>query len=379
MLHRIELPDCEADLRWIVGLQRKLLESACQPEVTGADVDYDWVLAQLQTPGLDEKWIQRLVSRRDRIQNSGRPVIEHLRYIADLAPELKSQLMDEFDNDHKFLDEYSEGGSRHLIGTTKLESSGSVGIILALRGLLESFYAPGFYESHGYLIPRKDGRLTAFHRTEYLKEYLAKNPDVQVCPYCDGDLSPAEIDHFLPKSKYPQLSCHPLNLVPVCGGCNTRENKGEKVPLEIDAEDQMAAWFHPFLRTAKDSFEVQFVQDGHRTQPILTGLDPVSQVRLDHLTELVNLKKRWQVSLARIFRATQRKLDRHFGGVSTTVSEEQVSNKLSEWAFAAESEFGLIPFAILEHAHLASAAHQETAVFRELWTSVSHADPVTGA
>jgi len=40
------------------------------------------------------------------------------------------------------------------------------------------------------------------------------------CPYCGGIGSVKELDHFLPKSKYPQVSLLTSNLVPSCKICN---------------------------------------------------------------------------------------------------------------------------------------------------------------
>jgi 5-methylcytosine-specific restriction endonuclease McrA len=39
------------------------------------------------------------------------------------------------------------------------------------------------------------------------------------CQYCNIN-SPASIDHYLPKSKFPEFSIFPLNLLPCCGECN---------------------------------------------------------------------------------------------------------------------------------------------------------------
>ncbi|MCR4677545.1 MAG: HNH endonuclease [Lachnospiraceae bacterium] len=45
------------------------------------------------------------------------------------------------------------------------------------------------------------------------------------CPIC-GDGKPKNLDHFLPKSKYPLLCVTPANLVPVCRDCNI--DKGDE-------------------------------------------------------------------------------------------------------------------------------------------------------
>lgn len=61
----------------------------------------------------------------------------------------------------------------------------------------------------------------------------------KVCPYCGfGEIS--EIDHFLPKSIYPEFSVFYFNLVPSCHICNSK--KGNKKNICI----------HPYLENIKD-------------------------------------------------------------------------------------------------------------------------------
>lgn len=43
------------------------------------------------------------------------------------------------------------------------------------------------------------------------------------CPFC-GVGHASTLDHYLPKTKYPQLSVVPLNLVPSCKDCNTEKS-----------------------------------------------------------------------------------------------------------------------------------------------------------
>ncbi len=58
--------------------------------------------------------------------------------------------------------------------------------------------------------------------------------ELYVCPYCDSDTISNErnawIEHFLPKSKFPYISCNYLNLLPSCTSCNVSgSGKGEEV------------------------------------------------------------------------------------------------------------------------------------------------------
>ncbi|PLX69006.1 MAG: hypothetical protein C0603_04790 [Denitrovibrio sp.] len=58
------------------------------------------------------------------------------------------------------------------------------------------------------------------------------------CPFC-GMGHASTLDHYLPKTKYPQLSVVPLNLVPSCKDCNT----GKSTAVATTAESQS---LHPY-------------------------------------------------------------------------------------------------------------------------------------
>ncbi|WP_088744095.1 HNH endonuclease [Cobetia sp. QF-1] len=46
------------------------------------------------------------------------------------------------------------------------------------------------------------------------------NSAEEKCPFCGGIGTPRNLDHFLPKSHFPQFSILPSNLVPSCRDCN---------------------------------------------------------------------------------------------------------------------------------------------------------------
>lgn len=56
------------------------------------------------------------------------------------------------------------------------------------------------------------------------------------CPFCGGIGTPRNLDHFLPKSHFPQFSIIPRNLVPSCRDCNM-DGKGHSYATR--AEDQI--------------------------------------------------------------------------------------------------------------------------------------------
>lgn len=71
-----------------------------------------------------------------------------------------------------------------------------------------------------YSQPTKDAKVLISKMHEVIEEY-----DRAKCSYC-GINEDAELDHYLPKSKFPYLCLYPMNLVPICGVCNKK--KGTK-------------------------------------------------------------------------------------------------------------------------------------------------------
>ncbi|MCJ8347605.1 hypothetical protein MJH12_18865 [bacterium] len=61
-----------------------------------------------------------------------------------------------------------------------------------------------------------------------------------VCPFCTiGEAN--TIEHYLPKSKYPELAVIPNNLIASCKNCNPGK-KGSRVAVSIDKQ-----WLHPYF------------------------------------------------------------------------------------------------------------------------------------
>ncbi|WP_434050458.1 HNH endonuclease [Marinobacter salarius] len=72
------------------------------------------------------------------------------------------------------------------------------------------------------------------------------------CPYCGGIGRPRNLDHYLPKSRFPQFSLFPKNLVPACRDCNM-DGKGQG--FSASAGKQI---IHPFY-DAEHFFQEQWI------------------------------------------------------------------------------------------------------------------------
>jgi hypothetical protein len=123
-----------------------------------------------------------------------------------------------------------------------------------------------------------------------------KRHKLKDCPFCGNPLKPLTLDHFLPKSKWPEYSIYPNNLVPQCRDC--APIKGEKYysdaneaslfisPIYSDLLEKIWLKINIIYDTKTNSydFDVSFVVD--------SNIDDKDENRLiNHITTL-NIKNR---------------------------------------------------------------------------------------
>lgn len=373
MLYKVNIPDCREHFKWIVALQHRLLKALCT--VNASQVTENWIVKQLDD--LDVDWVQGFCRKKDSISNSKQSLLVHMQQIASFDDAIKEDILKAFENDIKFSSAFDHTSAKpfQLIGVNDWKDRKD--ITKAVRGFFEIFYAPTFYKNAGYFITLPNQKQTHFHKDEFLQAFREANDDVEVCVMCDGSLGKPEVDHFYPKGEYPTLSCHYLNLIPICKDCNSRSVKGEKLALKITqdpAEDPFEDWFHPYLRPAAGNFQLQFRRQMGKPTPLFLSDDPKVQIRLDNMADLFKLQERWQKELSSRVKATIRKIRKYQDKLT---SKKALKENLYAWAEDMECEHGLIPFSILERYYLLSAAQEIPEVFDELWVVASGADAVT--
>ncbi|RRR73156.1 MAG: hypothetical protein EI684_09240 [Candidatus Viridilinea halotolerans] len=378
MLYKVNVPLCREHLVWIVDLQRQFLSKLCDSTVTARIVDEDWVVAQM--PHLEEKWVRSFCRGKDKISRVGRPLIGHMQFIAGVDLPMKEVIIDSFEHDIQLLIDIEQGNpaAHPLHGLAKI---GDAAVREAVRGLLETFYNPQFYANHGYNVPL-GGAAGHFHKDVFRREFDVANPDVVVCPLCDGPRNTEQVDHIYPKSLYPFLSCHPLNLVPICFQCNKLDAKGDKPPLNNDDIDPTEKWLHPYLRPlldwaqtedlpAKDLFSTEFSRINDETLPYLVSQDPLIAEQLKNLDNLVKLTREWKKVLAITIREQQRNIRRFKHRQAPYIDEDLLRSKLQEWAEDRRRGIGIDPHAIL-HSYYYAATQDVAALFEEIWLYSEH-------
>jgi hypothetical protein len=151
-------------------------------------------------------------------------------------------------------------------------------------------------------------------RQTVLRAYLdaQRKIPLKVCPGCDGkppsiaDGSIHEdLDHFFPKSKYPFLSIHPLNLTPFCKDCNQTYKKSKDAILDDDPSiadvHALTDIYHPYQCPAKDELvlEIQINPDNSLSFNFTAhSAIPQDRARLHSIQYTLNLESRWTGDLA---------------------------------------------------------------------------------
>lgn len=204
-----------------------------------------------------------------------------MQTIASVSRSQKQRILRHFDNNQASTESF-DATVRSPTEFSSVQTLRLDGIVSCLSTLLEAFYQIALQEGLPIDTRKITGR--SFNRSQFAEIFTQENYG-RVCPPCDGDMNGPEVDHWLPKSKYSALSCHPKNLMPVCHRCNSRECKGEKSPITLANLHPFDDWFHPYERTAHAHFSVKVTG----AQVSLVNTDPDQQTRLNNLDSLLNL------------------------------------------------------------------------------------------
>ena len=141
-------------------------------------------------------------------------------------------------------------------------------------------------------------------------ETFDANANLRVCPTCDGIWMEntstgilGSIDHFLPRSKYPALSVHPVNLLPICSVCNEKI-KEDKDPLTNGHHRTLPETFYFHRNAARNFVSLQvttpkwIICDDGRCTP--------SQLLL--FDDIFDIPGRWQKDVDEIDRMVRRRI-----------------------------------------------------------------------
>lgn len=124
-----------------------------------------------------------------------------------------------------------------------------------------------------------------YNRKSFHENFRRANNNRAVCSYCDIDtvvaVSNNNIEHFLPKSKYPFLAMNPKNLISSCTACNkAHEGKGDRV-----SPPPIVTPFHEMIGGSAE-FRIDFLSKSIK-------LENVGSIKHDNYFKLLKLYSRY--------------------------------------------------------------------------------------
>lgn len=193
------------------------------------------------------------------------------------------------------------------------------------KELLGSLYKSVFYKKG---IRIADSSLV--NRKRWEEDFEAANNELELCPACllsiweqrVDDVATMDLDHFLPKALYPQLSVHGLNFVPLCKDCNLT-HKGQKDPLSPGGGRLPSIWF-PFYSAGLEEAEPAFsaTETGQREVKI-TG--PACEEKVANFEALFKVSERWSNRLEAVNEGVRSMLKSQFKTAPPTPPETKAA------------------------------------------------------
>jgi len=264
MLHKIKQPPEDYPLYECLEFQLHLLEFACDPSQSYPLAKKLENLSNV-FPGYQVKWLKEKLYQDDE---------KLARYIEKLASYInghpqgdqeREKILQAFEEDAEFFDGIIDDREYRFAYFSLTEETRN-----AVKPLMEYCYELLYsgIPLRGPSGARKNpGPDEKFTRQQLVDDFWRRNESIlHVCPACDG-ISPfynktktdAHADHFFPKARYPFLSIHPLNLIPICTDCNTFR-KGTTDPIEDQSCESLLDTFHPYGRPALEYIEIEIVK-----------------------------------------------------------------------------------------------------------------------
>lgn len=306
MLHKINFPNCRNQLELIVQFQRQVLEMVC-------DANMVFPITEKNESQVKQRFINQDIAKWlwEKLWNYGNPKNGKSKFHKTLEEAIKSirqlqnsqsigqSIFDAFNNDIKFFLNLNEHSFQFKFQILSID----INTQNSITNLMQSFYEE-FSKSNYPGFPKciHQGQEENFHRYNFLESFLHANNNLGVCPACDRrrpGLNGWQVDHFFPQSKYPFLSVHPFNLIPICSECNLTSCKGDKDPVDINNNDSLIDTFHPYEKPAIENIKVEFSRDSNAIPQIsIIDNQGMPSKRVDNLNRLIQLQQRWTHELS---------------------------------------------------------------------------------
>jgi hypothetical protein len=349
MLHPIVEAACAAGLLRLVDVQRRMLAFACDPACAippgEAQVRAhfgeaaDWVWERLWSYG-------KPASGPSALQDLLAAAAAHVR----TQPGLGKKVMEAFEHDYTFFQ--CTDDAKYAFAFWGLDD-GTAEVMGEL--------SRRFYELLSSGVPGGvHGGAATLNLRSFKDAFWTANAELHACPACDrdkpdegsrGDMSDA--DHFFPISRYPFLSIHPRNLVPVCPECNQRAKK-DRDPIPDRANAPMRGTFHPYAMAAREHVRFRVERAAASGEPAVVAEEGGRVTpRVQGMINLWDLKERWESRLPAVIRSLRLVVADMAANHERTVALDEFRTRLEQTALRREAELGFLPGMILECAYMA--------------------------
>lgn len=325
MLHPINPPTCIPELEALIGLQQKMLDFAVANSTYSeaafraavGDEFVNWLLSfkspGVKTPKVINRFFQELHA-----------------YLHCPTPE-KTQILQDFVTDQSYFQRISDGSFSFSLLPQKSDAHARAGECL---GEFYEFLGMGF---PAILVGHPAGSLP-FRKESVINGCKANNPNIEyVCPCCDNAFTDSAtaneqgytLEHYFPKSLYPSICLHPLNLVPMCSGCNARKKDIDPLNPSVTPIIRIAyeEVFHPVARPVRRHADLNFharpsVPDEMMfmaSNPPPTYVNSIVAYRI-----LYQIPDRWEKAWLRVDWQVKNHIKRALGRIGTQPIDEKI-------------------------------------------------------
>jgi len=312
MLKPIHRVTCSPALAACQQLMRRLALWLCDPQVSCASITQASLQANMGS-AIEGDWLWHLLAG----STGKKALLDKAKRIADLPPAEKSGLRDWIQAVSAVAQYFGPTPPAAL----PVKPPNGWGVRderwTAFKDLMVAFYEEGL---RGGLPYAANGAATAdaamrVSYDQFVREFRAAHrldphPDArEVCVLCGGPLTIPAVDHWLAKGAFPLLAVCADNLLPICGECNSTQNKGQN---DVHTGGAFTDWFHPYHRHANGAIRLRY--DEAALGVHVESATPADAVKVQNLDDLLNLGQRWTREFKAEYRRLQREAQRRYPG-----------------------------------------------------------------
>jgi len=259
------------ELFMLVNLQRKMLE------FTIANSTYTDALFRATMEDEFVDWLINLRAGTGKSPKIANRFQQELTDYVHFSRSDKELVLQDFEIDQNFYERINDSSfSFSMLPSKSKFHEKAKKCLCEFYELLGLGYPPG-------LVGKPHGS-SVFNKESVVNAYKTSNPNIEfVCPCCDNAFSDSAaaneqgytLEHFFPKSLYPSICMHPLNLIPMCSGCNSRKGDLDPLnpsPLIVIPYDEA---FHPLARPVRKYADLNFKSErNYPTQMVFVSINP---------------------------------------------------------------------------------------------------------